>query len=87
MNVVLLGPPGSGKGTQAHKLASQFGMSHISTGDVFREAIHAKSELGQEIQLFVCVVNKRSAEIQKLAILFLKMFFHFCKIFSNFSSF
>lgn len=53
MNVVFLGPPGSGKGTQAKRVAETFGLKHISTGDVFREAIGRGSELGIEIKAYV----------------------------------
>lgn len=53
MNVVFLGPPGSGKGTQARRLVSSFELTHVSTGDVFRDAISKKSPLGQKIQDFV----------------------------------
>jgi adenylate kinase len=48
MNIVLLGYPGSGKGTQAKTLSEKFALFHISTGDIFREAISAKTALGQE---------------------------------------
>ena len=49
MNIVLLGYPGSGKGTQAKLLSEKLSLFHISTGDIFREAIAAKTELGQEV--------------------------------------
>ncbi len=53
MNIVFLGPPGSGKGTQAKRLAADHDLMHLSTGDVFRDAIAAKSPLGLEIRSFV----------------------------------
>jgi len=53
MNLVFLGPPGSGKGTQAQKLVEKFKLAHLSTGDVFREAIKGQTELGKEIKGFV----------------------------------
>src|SRR5436190_6334971 len=53
MNVVFLGPPGSGKGTQAKRLADEFKLTHLSTGDVFRENIKNQTPLGQKIKSFV----------------------------------
>lgn len=47
MDLVLLGPPGSGKGTQAKVLAETFGIPHISTGNIFREHLSQGTELGQ----------------------------------------
>ncbi|NJN65331.1 MAG: adenylate kinase [Chloroflexaceae bacterium] len=46
MNVVLLGPPGAGKGTQAKTLAEQSGLVHVSSGDLFRAALREGTELG-----------------------------------------
>ena len=46
MRIVLMGPPGAGKGTQAVSLASQLGIPHISTGDIFRSNVSAETELG-----------------------------------------
>lgn len=46
MNIVLLGAPGSGKGTQASLITEQYGLPHISTGDMFRENIREKTPLG-----------------------------------------
>ncbi len=44
--VVLLGPPGTGKGTQAKLIAERLGLAHVSTGDMFREAVAQGTELG-----------------------------------------
>jgi len=46
MNIVMLGPPGAGKGTQAALLAERLGTPHVATGDLFREALQAEMELG-----------------------------------------
>ncbi|MEW6553362.1 MAG: adenylate kinase [Actinomycetota bacterium] len=48
MNLILLGPPGAGKGTQADRIASLYGLPHISTGDIFRENLRKGTELGLE---------------------------------------
>ena len=47
MHILLMGPPGAGKGTQAANLVKEFTISHISTGDMFRAAIKAGTELGK----------------------------------------
>jgi adenylate kinase len=48
-----LGPPGAGKGTQAHKLAEKLGIPHISTGDLFRDNISNETELGLEAKKYL----------------------------------
>ena len=53
MKLILLGPPGSGKGTIASKLAQEFGYKHISTGDAFREAIRNKTPIGLEAKKYL----------------------------------
>ena len=49
LNMVLIGPPGSGKGTQAVRLAGRYGVPHISTGDILRAAVRAATPLGQQV--------------------------------------
>lgn len=53
MRVVLLGPPGAGKGTQAVKLAEKLEVPHLSTGDLFRENIGNGTELGLEAKRYL----------------------------------
>lgn len=53
IHVVLFGPPGSGKGTQAKLLAEKFQLTHISTGDLFRENIQNATELGKLAQSYM----------------------------------
>lgn len=51
--IVMLGPPGAGKGTQAKVLAKQVGLMHVSTGDLFRENLANETELGQLANTFM----------------------------------
>jgi adenylate kinase len=50
VNLLLLGPQGSGKGTQATRIAAEYGIPHVSTGDMFRAALANGSELGKRIR-------------------------------------
>jgi adenylate kinase len=49
VNVVLIGPPGCGKGTQAVRLAERYAIPHISTGEILRSSVRAGSELGRQV--------------------------------------
>jgi len=53
MNVILLGYPGSGKGTQAKVLSQKLGLFHVSTGDIFRDEIVKKTPLGLEVTAYL----------------------------------
>jgi adenylate kinase len=74
LKIIFIGPPGSGKGTQAKRLASRFGIPHISTGDMLREAVADGTELGKQAapimasgglvsdDLMVGIINERMAK-------------------------
>jgi len=53
MNVILVGPPGAGKGTQAETIVQTFRIPHISTGDMFRDAVRKGTELGKRAQEYM----------------------------------
>jgi adenylate kinase len=53
LNLILLGPPGAGKGTQADRLRDDFGLPHISTGDILRAQVAEGTELGREAKRFM----------------------------------
>jgi len=50
VNILILGPQGSGKGTQATRIAAEYGVAHVATGDMFRAAIAAGTTLGLRVQ-------------------------------------
>ena len=52
-NLILFGPPGSGKGTQSEKLIARYGLKHLSTGDLLRNEICRQTALGKEAQNFM----------------------------------
>jgi adenylate kinase len=62
-NLIVLGAPGSGKGTQAEKISKFFGYKHLSTGDLLRSEIEKKSELGLRVQEIMAKGNLVSDEI------------------------
>src|SRR5690606_27012060 len=53
MNLILMGLPGAGKGTQAEKIVEKYNIPHISTGDMFRQAVKDETELGLKAKSFM----------------------------------
>lgn len=53
MRLILLGPPGAGKGTQASSIVAEYGITHISTGDIFRRNIKNETELGKKVKSYL----------------------------------
>ncbi|HSL63136.1 MAG TPA: adenylate kinase [Gaiellaceae bacterium] len=74
MNILLLGVQGAGKGTQAKRIAAEYELPHVSTGDMFRAAVAAQSELGRRVapilergelvpdELTIALIRERLAE-------------------------
>jgi adenylate kinase len=52
-NIIIFGAPGSGKGTQSDKIIAEFGVAHISTGDVLRSEINAQTDLGKTASTYI----------------------------------
>ena len=69
MQVILLGAPGAGKGTQAKRLSAKYNLLHISTGDIFRENIKNSTDIGKIAKTFIdkgqLVPNDVTVEIVK----------------------
>lgn len=63
MNVIMMGPPGAGKGTQAERLARQYGIPKISTGDILREAVHDGTDLGRQAKAIMARGDLLSDEV------------------------
>lgn len=53
MNIILLGPPGGGKGTQAERIVEKYGIPHIATGDILRDAVAKGTELGKKAKEYM----------------------------------
>ena len=53
LNILLFGPPGSGKGTQSEKVSKKYNLTHISTGDLFRDHLCKGTDLGKEAQSYI----------------------------------
>jgi adenylate kinase len=53
LRLIILGPPGSGKGTQASILARKYGLLYLATGDIFREEIKRKTDLGKQVEAYM----------------------------------
>ena len=53
LNLILLGPPGAGKGTQAERLTDDFNLPYIATGNILRAAVAAETELGKQAKVFM----------------------------------
>ncbi len=53
MNIIFMGPPGAGKGTQSDLIVEKYGLVHISTGDIFRDAIKNETKLGLEAKSYL----------------------------------
>lgn len=53
MNIIIFGPPGAGKGTQAEKIVKKFNVVHIATGDILREAVAKQTELGRKAKEYM----------------------------------
>ena len=56
-NIVIFGAPGSGKGTQSDKIIAEFGVAHISTGDVLRSEIKANTDLGNIASKYITLLR------------------------------
>ncbi|MCL2246526.1 MAG: adenylate kinase [Lentimicrobiaceae bacterium] len=76
-NIVLLGAPGSGKGTQAHLLKKRYHLEHVSTGELYRKEIATGSPIGMMAKRIIDKGNLCPNELT------LDMLYHFCSSFKN----
>jgi adenylate kinase len=53
VRILIVGPPGAGKGTQAKLLSAELGVAHISTGDIFRTQVEGRTELGRQVKEYL----------------------------------
>ena len=60
MRIILLGPPGAGKGTQAQQLSNTLAIPHVSTGDLFRESIRIGTRLGMAAKRYLDAGDRKS---------------------------
>jgi len=63
MNLIIFGPPGAGKGTQAKRVAKELDLTHVSTGDIFRDNIKKQTPLGKEVSELISKGNLVSDHI------------------------
>src|SRR6185503_14887213 len=59
LNLLMLGPPGAGKGTQSERFARTRGIPKISTGDILREAVHEGTDVGRRDEVMIGIVRER----------------------------
>ena len=65
MNLIIFGPPGAGKGTQANFIVNKFNLYQLSTGEILRNEIKKKTELGKEISSIINYGSLVSDEVVK----------------------
>ena len=63
MNVIIFGPPGAGKGTQAHNIVQKFNLHQVSTGDLLRNEIKNKTNIGKDIENTISMGDFATDEI------------------------